>query len=111
MAGIGDLMALVRDLGAIEKKLEQMQNELAARTVEGAAGGGMVVATVNGRLELVGLKISPEVVGPDDIGLLEDMIKGAVSQANAKARDVEREVMAKHLGDLKFPPGLESLIR
>jgi hypothetical protein len=111
MVGIGDLMALVRDLGAIEKKLEGMQNELAARTVEGAAGGGMVVATVNGRLELVGLKISPEVVGPDDIDLLEDMIKGAVGQANAKARDIEREVMAKHLGDLKFPPGLESLIR
>jgi len=111
MAGLGDLMALVRDLGAIEKKLEAMQGELAARTVEGAAGGGMVVATVNGRLELVGLKLDPEVVNADDIDLLQDMIKAAVSQANAKAREVERELMAKHLGDLKFPPGMESVIR
>jgi len=111
MAGLGDLMGLMRNLTAIEKKLGAMQNELAGLTVEGSAGGGLVVATVNGRLELVGLKIDPQVASADDIDLLQDMIKAAVSQANAKARDIEREVMAKHLGDLPFPPGLESLIR
>jgi hypothetical protein len=110
MAGLGDLVGLLRDLGSMEKRLQEIRSELAGRTVEGEAGGGMVVATVNGRLELVGLRIDPEVVRPEDVDLLQDMVKAAVGQAMAKARAVEREVMSKHFADLQFPPGIETLL-
>ncbi len=110
MAGIGDLMGMMRNLGTLQAKLGAVQEELGRQQAEGSAGGGMVTATVNGRLELVGLKIDPEVVDRDDVGLLEDMVKAAVCQAMDKARDLQREGMAKLLGGFPMPPGLEGML-
>jgi hypothetical protein len=106
MAGFGDLLGLMRDAGALRQRIGELQEELARRTVEGSAGGGLVVATVNGRQELVGLKIDPEVVSRDDLDLLEELVKAAVGQAMAAARDLQREAVQKLLGGLPLPPGL-----
>ena len=106
MTGLGDLMGMMRDFGQMRQRMEAVQAELARRTVIGEAGGGQVVATVNGRMELVGLVIAPEAAVPDDVALLEEMIKGAVGQAMAKARDLQREEMMKILGGIPLPPGL-----
>ncbi len=108
MAGIGDLMGMMRNLGGLQAKVQAAQDELSGQTVEGSAGGGMVVAKVNGRMELVDLKIESEVA--DDLELLEDMVKAAVCQAMDKARDLQRQEFSKLLGGMPLPPGLESLL-
>jgi len=106
MAGIGDLLGMMRDFGSMKERIAQIQGELERQTVEGAAGAGMVTATVNGRQELVGLKIDPAAVDPKDVALLEEMVKGAVGQAMAKAKDLQRQAMTKLLGGFPLPPGL-----
>jgi hypothetical protein len=110
VTGIGDLMAMMRDFGSMRQRMAQIQEELERQTVEGAAGGGMVAATVNGRQELVGLKIDPAVVDPKDVALLEEMVKGAVGQAMSKARDLQREEMTKLLGGMPLPPGVLDML-
>ena len=110
MAGLGDIMSLMGNLGSIRKKAEAMQEELGRLTAEGSAGGGMVRATVNGRQELVGLKIDPEAVNRDDVALLEDLVKSAVTQAMDKARDLQKEAAAKMIGDLPLPPGVAGML-
>ncbi len=109
MAGIGDLVGMMRNLGGLQAKVQAAQEQLAGQIAEGSAGGGMVVAKVNGRMELVDLKIEPEAAG-DDVELLEDMVKAAVCQAMDKARDLQRQEFSKLLGGLPLPPGLESLL-
>ncbi len=109
MAGIGDMIGMMKNLGGLQAKLQAVQDELARQTAEGSAGGGVVTATVNGRLELVDIHIEPEVVG-QDVDLLEDMVKAAVGQAMDKARALQREGMSELLGGLPLPPGLETLL-
>jgi len=118
MGGLGDLLGLMRNAGAMKQKMKETQESLARQRVEGSAGGPGpngagapgVVATANGMQELVGLKIAPEVVNSGDVALLEDMVRGAVSQAMAKARDLQRAEMSRLLGGLPLPPGLLEML-
>jgi len=110
MAGLGDLMGMMRDFGTLRQRLQAAQDELARKTVTGEAGGGMVRATVNGRQELLDLHIDPDIVNRDDVALLEELIKGAVGQAMAKAKDVQREAVTGLLGGMPLPPGLDALL-
>ena len=106
MSGLGDLLGMMQNLGSLRQRMAEIQGELERQRVDGEAGGGMVTATVNGRQELVALKIDPEAVKQGDVALLEEMVKGAVGQAMAKARDVQREAVGKLLGGMPLPPGL-----
>ena len=99
-AQFGNLMKQAQDM---QRKMAQTQEELRTRVVEGSAGGGMVTAQVNGKLELVNLKIDPEVVDPDDVDMLQDLILAAVSQATQKAQELAREEMNKATGGLPIP--------
>ena len=110
MAGLGDIMGMMREFGAMRARMAQVQEELGRETFQGEAGGGLVVATINGRQELVALKIDPAVVNREDAALLEEMVKGAVGQAMVKARDKQREAMTKVLGGLPIPPGLMDML-
>ena len=123
MGGLGDLLGLMRNAGAMKQKMKETQESLAQQTVEGSAGdpgpnpngaGGAgapgVVATANGMQELVDLKIAPEVVNSGDVELLENMVRSAVGQALAKARELQRAEMSKLLGGLPLPPGLSDLL-
>jgi DNA-binding YbaB/EbfC family protein len=96
----GNLMKQAQDM---QRKMAQIQEELRTRVVEGAAGGGMVRAQVNGKMELVAIKIDPEVVDPDDVEMLQDLIIAAVSQANKKAHEMAEQEMAKATGGLSLP--------
>jgi len=109
MPGLGDVMGMMKNLGNLQTKLQAVQDELRRQTAEGSAGGGMVTAKVNGRLELLDLSIDPEVAG-EDVDLLEDMVQAAVGQAMEKARALQREGMSQLLGGLPLPPGLETLL-
>lgn len=65
----------------MQQQLAEAQQELATKTFEGTAGGGMVTATVTGAQELVAISISPEVIDPEDVEMLEDLVVAAVRQA------------------------------
>jgi hypothetical protein len=106
------------DLGKMMKMARQMQDraktirqELDAKTFTAEAGGGVVAATVNGKLELVDLKIAPELVAPGnaDVQMLADLVKAAVSAAQGQASAAAGEMMRELTGGLNIP-GLEGLI-
>lgn len=96
----GNLMKQAQEM---QKKMAQVQEDLANRVVEGSAGGGMVTAQVTGKLKLVALKIDPEVVDPDDVEMLEDLVIAAISQATTKAEEMAQEEMGKVTGGLGMP--------
>jgi len=97
MKGFGNMMKQFRKM---QEKINKLQEELAEKTVEGSAGGGMVVAVVNGKQELVSLKIDKEVVDPDDVEMLQDLVVAAVNQAIKNSQDMANEEMAKLTGGL-----------
>jgi nucleoid-associated protein EbfC len=96
----GNMMKQAQDM---QKRMAQVQDDLKSRVVEGSAGGGMVTAQATGKLELVALKIDPEVVDPDDVDMLQDLIIAAVSQAMQKAHELADAEMAKVTGGLSLP--------
>lgn len=104
MKGIGNMM---RQAQQMQTKMAQMQGELAKKTVEGSAGGGMVTCTVNGKQELLSLAIKPEVVDPEDVEMLQDLIVAAVGDAIKKSQEMAASEMQKIAGGLGLNlPGL-----
>ncbi len=102
----GKIMKMAKDM---KERMPAMQEELARKQYTAEAGGGMVSATVSGRMELVGLKISPDVVREGDVEMLEDLVKSAVSAAQAKAAAGAAEMMQELTGGMELPPGLGEL--
>jgi DNA-binding YbaB/EbfC family protein len=100
---MNNLQNLLKQAQKMQARVSQMQAELADRKVEATAGGGMVTAVVNGRQELVSLKLEREVVNPDDVEMLEDLILAAVNEAMSRAGDVAAEEMRKITGGLNLP--------
>jgi DNA-binding YbaB/EbfC family protein len=90
----------------MQDQMKQMQEELAKKQVTADAGGGMVQATVNGRLELVKLHIDKSKVDVSDTELLEDLVVAAVHGAQSRAAEMMKAEMQKMTGDLGLPPGL-----
>ena len=101
--GMGNMSQMLKQAQAMQAKMMQAQEELKQARVEGSAGGGMVSATVNGQGELVSVKLTPEVVNPDDIEMLEDLILAAVSDAANKAREMMESRMGALTGGMKLP--------
>ena len=101
-----DLNQLMKQAQEMQGKMQQMQEELARKQITADAGGGMVQATVNGRLELVKLKIDRTKIDPADTELLEDVIVAAVSAAQGRAADTMKQEMQKAAGDMGLPPGM-----
>lgn len=87
----------------MQKKMAEVQEGLKNRVVEGSSGGGMITAMVNGHQELLKVKIDPQVVDPDDVEMLEDLVVAAVSQAVKKSKELAKEEMAKVTGGLSLP--------
>ena len=86
----------------VQQELNKIQGELANKTVEGAAGGGMVVAVANGRQQLVSLHIERDVVDPEEIGMLQDLVVAAVNQALVKSSELAQQEMAKVTGQMNL---------
>jgi DNA-binding YbaB/EbfC family protein len=86
----------MRQAQELQAKLAHAQQELENMTVEASSGGGVVKVTMNGQHKIQSVKISPEVINPEDVGLLEDLVLTAVSEATAKSQ----ELAAEHLGGL-----------
>ena len=100
MANLGDLMKQAQQL---QTKLARIQEEAAVKTVEASAGGNMVVAVVNGRLELVSLRIDSTVLEAGDAEMLQDLVIAAVNEGIRKAQKMVADEMGKVAGGLKIP--------
>jgi hypothetical protein len=101
-----DLNALMQQAQKLQGDVARVQEELAQMECEGAAGGGLVTATVNGQFEVVRVKIDKSVVDPNDIGMLEDLVTAAVNAAAKKVREKSQEKMAAVMGPMAGMPGL-----
>ena len=100
MQNFGNIMKQAKKL---QERMAQLQDELALKTVEASAGGGMVSVLVNGRHELVSLKIEKEVVNPEDLDMLQDLIIAAVNEGVRKAQEMATAEMARITGGLSIP--------
>lgn len=87
----------------MQQEMLRAQDELAAATVDGSAGGGVVSATVTGKQELVSITIDPAAVDPADVDMLQDLVVAAVNDALRASRDLAEQRMAAVTGGLKIP--------
>ena len=106
LKGLGNLPGLLSKAKEMQDKMKSVQEELAKKTVVADAGGGMVQATVNGRLELVKLRIDKSRIDPADTEMLEDVIVAAVAAAQNKAAEAAKSEMQKMAADMGIPPGM-----
>ncbi len=95
--GLGNLL---RQAQQMQRKMAQVQEELAERTVEASAGGGMVRCVVNGRQQVLSLTIEREVVDPEDVEMLQDLVVAAVNEAIKRSQEMVAEEMGKIAGGL-----------
>jgi DNA-binding YbaB/EbfC family protein len=105
--GLGDMM---RQAKILQEKIARMQEELGEKVVESSVGGGMVVARANGRQELLSITVEREVVNPDDIEMLQDLVVAAVNDVLKRSQEMAAQEMGKITGGIKVPglkiPGL-----
>ena len=87
----------------MQEKMARLQQELETKTVEAQSGGGMVRVLVNGKFEIVSLQIEKDVVNPDDIEMLQDLIAAAVNEGIRKSQELAQAEMAKITGGLAIP--------
>lgn len=90
----------------MQDRLVKLQEEMGDKTVEAQSGGGMVACVVNGRQEIVSLKISPEVLEEKDNELLEDLVMAAVNEGLDRSREMVQEEMSKVTGGMQMPFGM-----
>jgi len=87
----------------LQEKLAKAQEELGNTTLEVSSGGGAVTVTVNGQQQIKSVKISPEVVNPDDVEMLEDLVLSAVSEAISQSQELAAKQLGGLTGGLKIP--------
>jgi hypothetical protein len=100
MKGMGQM---VKQAQKLQAKMLKMQEELAERTVETSSGGGMIRVTANGKQQIVSILIEKEVVDPDDVEMLQDLILAAVNDALAKSQEMVSSEMGKLTGGMNIP--------
>lgn len=97
--------AMMKQAQKLQAKLARVQEELGAKEVEATSGGGMVTVRASGHQDILSVKINPEVVDPEDVEMLEDLVLTAVQQARQKAADMAEAEMQKATAGL-IPPGM-----
>jgi len=103
MKGMGNMGKLMKQAQEMQAKMARVQEELEAREVEGTSGGGMVTVRMNGKQEVLGIKIKPEAVDPDDVEMLEDLVLAAIREARNHAEELMQTEMAKVTGGMNLP--------
>jgi len=100
---VQNISNIMKQAKKLQERMTSLQNELALRTVGASAGGGMVSVLVNGKHELVSLKIEKEVVNQEDVDMLQDLIMAAVNEGMRKAQEMAAAEMAKLTGGINIP--------
>lgn len=98
-----DMQKLMKEAQKLQGEMQRIQEELAEKAVEGTAGGGMVKAVITCGMQLKSVEIRKEVVDPDDVDMLQDLIVAAVNAAIAKAQETSNEEMGKVTGAPNVP--------
>lgn len=98
-----DMNKLMKQAQKVQREMAQKQEELAKRNFEASSGGGMVTAKVNGKQELLELKIEPDVVDKSDIAMLQDLIIAAVNEAHRRAAEDMQKEMSSLMGGMGMP--------
>ena len=98
---------MMKQAQELQTRMAEMQAEMERARVEGQSGGGLVVLTLNGKGELVGVKIDASLAKPDEVEILEDLIVAAHTDAKAKVERILQEKMQTLTGGLPLPPGLK----
>ena len=98
--GIGNIMKQAQQM---QRRMAELQEELEKKQVEASAGGGMVTAVVSGKQQLLGLKIDPAAVDPEDVEMLQDLVTAAVNEAIKQSQQMASEEMSKITGGMNIP--------
>jgi DNA-binding YbaB/EbfC family protein len=99
----GNMGNIMKQAQALQEQLAKVQEQAAAKTVQGSAGGGMVTVTANGGMQIVAVKIDPEVIKSGDVEMLQDLIVAAAGEALRKAKDMMADEMKSITGGLNIP--------
>lgn len=99
----GNMGNMMKQVQQMQKQMQKMQEELQEREVEASAGGGAVSVKINGKKEVLEIKISPEVVDPEDVEMLQDLIIAAVNEALRKIEDMTSNELGKLTGGINIP--------
>ena len=94
---------MLKQAQQLQKRMEQMQEEMETLTVEGSAGGGAVTAVVTGKMHVLSITIDPDVIDPEDVDLLQDMVLAAVNDGLRRAEETVSKQMASLTGGLNIP--------
>lgn len=106
LGGMKDMGNMLKQAQKMQDEMVRVQEELAGKEVDFSAGGGMVSVRMNGKQELLSLKINKEVVDPNDTEMLEDLIVAAVNGARQRAEDLAKTEMSRVTAGMPLPPGL-----
>ena len=98
-----NIKEMMRQAQRLQAKMAKVQEELATREIEASVGGGMVKAVANGKPEIVSISIEKEVVDPEDVEMLQDLVVAAVNEALNRAKEMVNGEMAKLTGGLQLP--------
>ncbi|MCB1499939.1 MAG: YbaB/EbfC family nucleoid-associated protein [Bauldia sp.] len=104
---LGDLMGMMKQAKQLQEKMQVVQEEIAAMSVDGASGGGLVAVTTNGKGDVRSVRIDPSLMKPEEVEILEDLIVAALADARAKAEAAVAEKMQAMTGGLNLPPGMK----
>ncbi|PKM75782.1 MAG: YbaB/EbfC family nucleoid-associated protein [Firmicutes bacterium HGW-Firmicutes-15] len=101
--GGSNMNQMMKQAKKMQEEMAKTQAELQERIIEGSAGGGAVMVKVNGKQRVLEIKIKPEVVDPEDVEMLEDLIMAAINDAIKQSQDMVSTEMAKITGGLNIP--------
>lgn len=104
MKNLGNLMKQAKEM---QQKMADMQKELESHEITGEAGAGMVSVTLSGKGDMRGLKIDPKLMDPEEVEMLEDLLKAAHADARAKVDAFTQEQMKGMTGGIDLPPGMQ----
>jgi len=103
MRGMGNMQNMMKQMQKMQKKMAQAQEELGEKKIEGSAGGGMVTVIVTGHKEIVDVQIKQEVVDPDDVEMLQDLVLAATNDALKKADELTNSTMGQFTKGMNLP--------
>ena len=100
---MNNMHAMMKQAQKLQKKMQQTQQEMATKTIEASSGGGMVKVVANGAQKIESIVFEKEVVNPDDIEMLQDLVLAAVNDALTKSQEMVSSEMSKLTGGLNIP--------
>ncbi len=104
--GMGNMNGMMKKMQKLQNQMQKMQEDLKQRTVDVSAGGGAVKLVMNGEKQVQSITIDPEVVNPEDVEMLQDLIAAAFNEGLQKVDDMLTSEMSKLTGGLGLPPGM-----